>query len=172
MTYIIDRTVKSLELINSMLGRYIGWIILVISLFVGYDTVMRYVFNSPNEWVQEISVYGFGFFVLLGGGYVQLCKSHIRTDVISANLSPKLQNYLNIFYFIPAAIFVITMLIVGWDIFWMALTQNQKRAGILMWPLWPYLFAIPVGSALALLQLLADLLKDIKTAFPKNHQGK
>lgn len=166
----MDRTIKMIESINATLGRYLGWVILIISLFVGYDTVMRYVFNSPSEWVQEISVYGFALFALLGSGYVQLCKSHIRTDVISGQLNPRYQNYLNIFYVVPTAVFVIAMLVAGWDIFWMALTQNQKRAGTLMWPLWPYLLAIPIGAVLVLLQMFADLVKDVRRAFMKNDQ--
>ncbi len=166
----MDKAIGMIESINSTLGRYLGWIILIVSVFVGYDTVMRYAFNSPNEWVQEISVYGFGIFALLGSGYVQLCKSHIRTDVISGQLNPRFQNYLSIFYFIPCAIFVIAMLVAGWDIFWMALTQNQKRAGTLMWPLWPYLAAIPIGTVLVLLQLFADLTKNVRRVFTKNQQ--
>jgi TRAP-type C4-dicarboxylate transport system permease small subunit len=159
-----------IESINATLGRYLGWIILIVSLLVGYDTVMRYLFSSPSEWVQEISLYGFAVFALMGSGYVQLRKSHIRTDVISCQLNPRFQNYLSIFYFVPCAVFVIAMLVAGWDIFWMALTQNQKRAGTLMWPLWPYLLAIPIGTVLVLAQMFTDLVKDIRQAFMKNDQ--
>jgi TRAP-type C4-dicarboxylate transport system permease small subunit len=168
----MDRAVKMIESINARLGRYVGWIILIISVLVGYDTVMRYVFNNPSEWVQEISIYGFAAFALLGSGYVQLRKSHIRTDVIFDRLNPRFQDYLSIFYFIPCAVFVIAMLIAGWDAFWMALTQNQKRAGTLMWPLWPYLLAIPIGSVLVLLQMLADLVKDVRRVSMRNRQEK
>ena len=166
----MDRTIKMIESINATFGRYLGWIILIVSLLVGYDTVMRYLFSSPSEWVQEISLYGFAVFAMMGSGYVQLRKSHIRTDVISGQLNPRFQNYLSIFYFVPCAVFVIAMLVAGWDIFWMALTQNQKRAGTLMWPLWPYLLAIPIGTVLVLAQMFADLVKDIRQAFMKNDQ--
>jgi TRAP-type C4-dicarboxylate transport system permease small subunit len=159
-----------IESVNAMFGRYLGWIIIIISFLVGYDTFMRYIFSSPSEWVQESSVYGFAIFALLGSGYVQLCKNHIRTDVISSQLSPRLQNYLNIFYFIPCSVFVIAMLIAGWDIFWMAVTQHHQRAGTLMWPLWPYLLALPIGTVLVLAQLIADLLKDVRHAVTRSGQ--
>lgn len=158
----MDRAIKIIESINATLGRSLGWIILIISVLIGYDAVMRYVFSSPSEWVSESSVYGFAVFSLLGSGYVQLCKSHIRTDVISSQLPPRFQNYLSVFYFFPCAIVVLAMLYAGWDIFWMALTQYHQRAGTLMWPLWPYLLTIPIGTVLVLAQLLADLIKDIR----------
>jgi len=85
----MDRTIKMIESINATFGRYLGWIILIVSLLVGYDTVMRYLFSSPSEWVQEISLYGFAVFAMMGSGYVQLRKSHIRTDVISGQLNLK-----------------------------------------------------------------------------------
>jgi TRAP-type C4-dicarboxylate transport system permease small subunit len=154
-----------IESTNRLLGHHLGWIILIISVLIGYDTIMRYFFKHPNEWVQEAALYGFGIFALLGSGYVQLCKSHIRTDVLSARLSPRTQTFLNIFYFIPAVVFVIALLVAGWDIFSMAVTQNQKRAGTLAWPLWPYLWTIPLGAILILFQLVIDLVKNIIKAF-------
>jgi TRAP-type C4-dicarboxylate transport system permease small subunit len=166
----IKKFIGMIEFINHHLGRYLGWVILMISILIGYDTIMRYFFKSPNEWVQEAALYGFGIFALLGSGYVQWCKSHIRTDVFSARLSPRAQNFLNIFYFIPAAVFVIALLVAGWDIFSMAVTQNQRRTGTLAWPLWPYLLAIPLGAILVLFQLVIDLVKNTIEAFDKKQK--
>ena len=53
------------------------------------NVVARYVFNSNILWALELTVFLFGWLVLLGASYAVKKKSHLGVDVLINYLSPR-----------------------------------------------------------------------------------
>ncbi|MEM1387959.1 MAG: TRAP transporter small permease [Pseudomonadota bacterium] len=77
----IDRT-GPLDVLSLVLSRIamIGTIVLVCVMF--YEVVLRYVFEAPTLWANELSLWMASFLFLLAGLYAMQQRSHIRIYII------------------------------------------------------------------------------------------
>ena len=155
---------RFIESTNKQIGFWFGWLFLIITIVIVYDVFMRYFLGSPTEWATYFSTYSFGIISLLGGGYVLFLKNHVRTDVFSSHLKPRTAAIVDAVMFIFFVIFSLSLLFMGWDLFWTAMMKGRKLAGTSPWPLWPYLLAIPVGAFLMFMQGIIDFVKNLRIA--------
>jgi len=58
------------------------FIVAFIVLIMFYEVVMRYVFQSPTLWVNEMSLWAAGVVYLLAGLYVMQQRGHIRIFIL------------------------------------------------------------------------------------------
>lgn len=92
----------------------------VIAVFVYYyEVIARYVFNSPTNWAHEGMYLMFGMQYLIAGAYAMLTESHVRVDVLYANLSARRRAIVNlstsIFFLIFAGTLLVTCYIFAFD---------------------------------------------------------
>jgi TRAP-type mannitol/chloroaromatic compound transport system permease small subunit/exonuclease VII small subunit len=92
----------------------------VIAVFVYYyEVVARYVFNSPTNWAHEGMYLMFGMQYLIAGAYAMLTESHVRVDVLYANMSERRKAIVNlstsVFFFIFAGTLLVTTYIFAFD---------------------------------------------------------
>ncbi len=92
----------------------------VIAVFVYYyEVIARYVFNSPTNWAHEGMYLMFGMQYLVAGAYAMLTESHVRVDVLYANMSKRRKAMVNlatsVFFFIFAGTLLVTCYIFAFD---------------------------------------------------------
>lgn len=92
----------------------------VIAVFVYYfEVIARYVFNSPTSWAHEGMYLMFGMQYLIAGAYAMLTESHVRVDVLYANMSARRKAIVNlatsVFFFIFAGTLLVTCYIFAFD---------------------------------------------------------
>lgn len=92
----------------------------VIAVFVYYfEVISRYVFNSPTNWAHEGMYLMFGMQYLVAGAYAMLTESHVRVDILYANMSARRKALVNlttsIFFFIFAGTLLVTCYIFAFD---------------------------------------------------------
>lgn len=92
----------------------------VIAVFVYYyEVIARYVFNSPTNWAHEGMYLMFGMQYLIAGAYAMLTESHVRVDVLYANMSVRRKAAVNlatsVFFFIFAGTLLVTCYIFAFD---------------------------------------------------------
>lgn len=92
----------------------------VIAVFVYYfEVISRYVFNSPTNWAHEGMYLMFGMQYLIAGAYAMLTESHVRVDVLYANMSDRRKAIVNlltsVFFFIFAGTLLVTCYIFAFD---------------------------------------------------------
>ena len=68
--------------ITNAVGTLAAWIFFVIGLIVTFEVVMRYAFNSPTIWVDEISRVLQIWATCLAAGYALRHRALIVIDVI------------------------------------------------------------------------------------------
>lgn len=92
----------------------------VIAVFVYYfEVISRYVFNSPTNWAHEGMYLMFGMQYLVAGAYAMLTESHVRVDILYANMSARRKALVNlttsVFFFIFAGTLLVTSYIFAFD---------------------------------------------------------
>lgn len=150
--------------INEWVGRIIALLVFPMFIFILIEVFLRYLFNSPTVWTNELTQLIFGCYMVLSGGYVLAHRGHVNVDIFHATLSPRMQAVLDI---IGSSVFFLFVMAFGWFGYEMA------RESIASWetsysawnpPIWPVKLAIPVAAVLLLLQGIAKLLQDIAKA--------
>jgi C4-dicarboxylate transporter DctQ subunit len=62
-----------------------------------YGVLMRYMFNSPKAWVEEVSSYSIVWGALLGISIALRNNHHIQVDMLYDKMSPKMKRVIDIF---------------------------------------------------------------------------
>jgi len=120
--------------------------------------VVRFVLNGSTVWQTEAVIYLMVGATLIGLPYVQRLRGHVNVDLIPLSLSPRPRFFMAVVTSILTIAIVTVMLWYGfeyWHIAWDRGWRSDTVWGVRLWI--PYL-ALPVGFALFLLQLVADLL--------------
>ena len=155
----------TLTKLTQTLRSIVAWIAFLITFVIVYDTILRYFFRAPSEWPSYFSTYGFAYLIMLGGPYVQMSHSHIRTDVILSKLNLKAKTISEVVFSFCLIIFCAVLSWSGWVSFWESLILKRVQAGVLAWPLWPQLVVIPVGATLTGLWGIVDFFNNLCLLF-------
>ena len=71
-----------IDKISLGISRVAMWLVAVIVAIMFYEVVMRYVFERPTLWVNEMSLWLGGMIYLLAGVYVMQQRGHIRIFIL------------------------------------------------------------------------------------------
>lgn len=118
---------------------------------------VRFVLKASTVWQTEAVVYLVVAATLIGLAYVQRLRGHVNVDLIPLALPMGARRVLAIVTLGLSCAVVALMLFYGaefWHVAWARGWRSDTVWGVELWI--PYL-SIPVGMALLLLQLLADL---------------
>lgn len=157
------KIIHVIDTISEWSGKIVCWLVLVFTLVLGYEIVMRYVFNAPTKWAFDISYMLGGAYFWLGEGYTLLKKKHVRIDIFYRNFSARRQALADIvfslIFFFPLWGLLFYKLIPYVYLSW--ITDERSMQGYWMPILYPFKTVMPVGAALLLLQGVAELLRSI-----------
>lgn len=129
---------------------------------------IRFVLNGSTVWQTEAVIYLAIGATLIGLPYVQRLRGHVNVDLIPLALGRRARFVLAMFTLSLSIVMVAVMLWYSYEFWHLTWERNWKSDTVWGVRLWiPYL-ALPVGFALFLLQLIADLvaiLLKIETPF-------
>lgn len=119
---------------------------------------IRFVLNGSTIWQTEAVVYLVIAATLIGLSYVQRIRGHVNVDLLPLSLPPRARYALYLVTLSASILIVAIMLYYGyeyWHFAWDRGWRSDTVWGVKLWI--PYL-ALPLGFALLLLQLVADLV--------------
>lgn len=119
---------------------------------------IRFVLNGSTVWQTEAVIYLMVAATLIGLPYVQRLRGHVNVDLFPLALPPRARFVMCIITLSVSILIVGVMLFYGfeyWHFAWDRGWRSDTVWGVRLWI--PYL-AIPVGFALLMLQLVADLV--------------
>lgn len=156
------RLAEKIDGINAWIGKMVSVIILVTMTATVIEVVARYIFNSPTTWAYELEMFTCGILYVFVGAYVLRINGHIGVDMIYNRLSPKWQLRLNLFVGYPL-ILVMTLVLVyiGWDFAWTSFVKAERSYTSWAPLLWPVKISLPIGSALMVLQVFSNIVRDV-----------
>jgi len=136
--------------------------LIFIMLSVCYDVVMRYLFNNPTLWVQEVSEYLLFWLCFLAGAWVLSMDGHVRMGIVVQNLSPKNQNIMNIVTCVLGIIYCAFLVYSGSNWAWSALQRHDLFSNVTQWPVTPIVVAMPIGALFFIPEFVRKLLGSVK----------
>jgi TRAP-type mannitol/chloroaromatic compound transport system permease small subunit len=156
------RLSRGMDTISERIGSILIWALFATVLISTVNAVIRKVFSiGSNAWL-ELQWYLFAAVFLLGAGYAFLHNAHVRIDFISARLSARARNLIDIVGIIAFLTPLAWMLLyLSWPLFVNAWTSNemsQNAGGLIRWPV---LALVPLGMVLLLAQAASELVKRI-----------
>jgi TRAP-type C4-dicarboxylate transport system permease small subunit len=143
-------------------NRALYWVsavaILVSSLILTYEVLMRYVFKIPTIWEIESAIYLGVMATFLGSAYGLKDGAHINIDVVVRALSPSTRRRLEVVTSLMALVFTAYVAYKGWALFWEAFSKGWRSESLWGPPLAiPYLF-LPLGMSMLSLQFVIQIL--------------
>jgi len=119
---------------------------------------IRFVLNGSTVWQTEAVIYLAIASTLVGLPYVQRLRGHVNVDLVPLSLGRRARFVMSIATLSLSIAMVGIMLFYGWDFWHLAYERNWKSDTVWGVRLWIPYAALPIGFALFLLQLIADLV--------------
>lgn len=119
---------------------------------------IRFVLNGSTIWQTEAVIYLAISATLIGLPYVQRLRGHVNVDLIPLALGLRARYVMAIFTLSVSIVMVAIMLWFGYDFWHLAYERNWKSDTVWGVRLWIPYASLPIGFALFLLQLIADLV--------------
>lgn len=119
---------------------------------------IRFVLNGSTIWQTEAVIYLAISSTLVGLPYVQRLRGHVNVDLIPLTLGPSARFGMALFTLTLSIVMVAIMLWYGFEFWHLAYERNWKSDTVWGVRLWIPYASLPIGFALFLLQLVADLV--------------
>lgn len=151
---LLDRLIHRISLLAALVAAVI---LLTIFVAVQYEVVMRYVFNAPTYWTNEVSSLAIAWVGFLGAGYVLRIGRQLEIDIVTMRISQDARRWLGTATDLLAGGFCALITVLSYDFVRISHLINASSATELDVPLWiPYL-ALPIGFGILTLELLVRI---------------
>lgn len=101
--------------LSAWFGKAFAWLIIMMTLGMSYEVIVRYVFNAPTPWALDVSYIMYGTLFMMGGAYTLSRNGHVRGDFIYRLWQPRTQAkvdfVLYLLFFFPG---VTALIVSGW----------------------------------------------------------
>lgn len=157
----------SIDKFSAWTGKAFAWCVLVMTLGVSYEIIVRKLFRAPTAWAFDLSYIMYGALFLMAGAYTLSRNGHVRGDVVFRLLKARTQAIIEmILYFVLFFPGIIAMIIIGakyaaqsWG-FNMGTGEVSinSPAGV---PISQFKSIIPIAAILLFVQGVAEVLRCI-----------
>ncbi len=153
---------QAVGLVTKLAGVIAGGLVLVVAFMIVYEILARGVFNSPTEWVTEISTYCVIIAGFLGMGVTYAGKKHIQVDIIISHLSSKVRCWIELVTCILGLYYCVLFAVEGWGMTMISIAFDNRAPTTLSTPMWIPQISMPIGLAILCLQIVSTVLHDIQ----------
>lgn len=148
--------------INSFIGRYVAWLILLAIFVSAGNAIIRKIFSiSSNAWL-ELQWYLFGAAFMLAAAYTLLENEHVRVDILYGNRSRRVQHWIDLlgtlFFLLPFTGLMISLVWPSLRSSWRTGEMSSNAGGLIVWPAKAVLLT---GFILLFVQGLSEVIKKI-----------
>ena len=155
---------KFLFFIDSLslwVGKSFAWLILILTLGISYEVLVRYVFAAPTTWAFDFSYINYGALFLMTGAYTLSRNGHVRADVFYRFWQPRTQAKMDLALYIAFCLpAVLAFMYSGYKYAEMSVRFREvsifSPAGV---PIFPLKALIPIAGLLLLVQGVAEVIR-------------
>jgi len=154
---------RRIDQLSTWVGRAFSWLIVILSLMIGYEVFSRYAFAAPHAWVFDVSAMFYGAMFMMAGAYTLAHAGHVRGDVLYGFFPTRLQAAIDlilyILFFMPG---VIALCWAGWRFAGDSWVINEHSSISADGPpIYPFKTVIPIAGIFLLLQGLVETVRCI-----------
>lgn len=138
-----------------------GFAVLAIVVLITYDVLMRFLFEQPQLFVDELASF-LEVLVIFGGlAYTFRTGGHVRVDLLTTHLPRRARARLRVVALVIGLVF---LGVVMWPTVQSALTAYRygRVSAVMLYPLWLPMLLIPLGLALLAVAMLAALVAQLR----------
>jgi len=158
---ILKAFLKLIDAVNDRVGNLLSYFLFFFFVLLLMEVILRYFFNSPTVWANELTQMLFGAYTILAGGYILRTGGHVNIDILYSRLSRKQKAVLDIVTSSLFFLFCGMLLVYGGSLAWDSLARFEHSQSAWNPPLYPAKLMIPLAALLLMLQGLAKLIRDI-----------
>lgn len=153
--------VRTVDGISRFFGMIAAALVIILVVLMLYDVVLRYVFNAPTIWGNDLNTWLMGASFVLSIAYAMATDSHVRVDLLyDRRTRPRIR------FFDLVGLTVIILPTVAWltlglfDHF-MTAYETGERSGSGGWNpiVWPFKLILLIGFVIFTLQIAAEIVK-------------
>ena len=147
-------------MVNAYTGKVLSVLIILMTLLLTYEVVLRYVFDSPTAWAHELTCSTFAAYSVLAGGYALFLNQHIRSDVIYARFSARGKAICDLITFPLLFMLLILIFMQGLNMAVSSTLARETTVTMFRSPIYPVKICIPLAALLMLLQTLVLAIRN------------
>ena len=136
-----------------------GALLLLLTVTIFIQVIFRFLIDLPLAWSEELSRYSFVWLTLIVAPICIRLKANIGTGTLAA-LPPRTAFIVEFCGGLLTLLFAIVLLVWGTMLLDVVKLQRSPAMGVPMY--WVY-GAIPVGAALMIIEIVAQLTRRLKT---------
>jgi TRAP-type mannitol/chloroaromatic compound transport system permease small subunit len=159
----MQKFLLSVDRLSTRAGQISAFAVVLLTVMICWEVVSRYIFNSPNDWVFDISYMLYGVLFMMAGAYTLSKNGHVRGDVLYGFFKPRTQALFDlILYFIFFIPGIIALVYAGIHFAAVSVAINEHTTQTANGPpIWPFKMIIPVAGGLLFIQGLAEIVRCI-----------
>ena len=154
MMKLISAADRIFDVVTKYLYYLAAAILVLISVSISLDVVLRYTINNPLKWVFEGTEYAMLFITFLAATFVLQKDEHVRLDLAINALGPRLRTGINAF---TSLVMAVVCLVLTWSSAKYTIYLFQHDVTLIKYytiPKFVIYFIIPVGFFLLFIQSL------------------
>jgi TRAP-type mannitol/chloroaromatic compound transport system permease small subunit len=153
--------IRAVDGLSRTFGAIAAILVIVLVGLMLYDVVLRYAFNAPTAWGNDLNTWLMGASFVLSIAYAMATDSHVRVDLL---YDQRTRPRMRVFDLVGLALIVLpTVGWVTWGLLDHFLTayRSGERSGSGGWNpiVWPFKLILLVGFAIFALQIVAEIIK-------------
>ncbi len=170
----MDRLLFTIDRISAWSGKIVAWIVLLSTLLIAYDVLMRFLSQPVGSFINliwftynfsyDMSYYLYATLFMLGGAYALSRGAMVRGDIFYRNWSVRRQATVDFVLYIVAFFpGILALVSVGFQWAMQSLSIGERSfTSALAPPLWPLKFVIPLAGVLMALQGVAETIRSFE----------
>ncbi len=151
---------KLLNVLGKIEGMFVMSALAFMGIVLALQILMRYIFNHPLVWSEELARYTFVWVTFVGASYGVHHNAHIRMEAIHKKFPPTLQKIVTISTNL-LAILIFSYLVPAGIAF--TIEQHDIASSAMEIPMSLIFAAVPVGCVIVAFRLLVQTIQMIKT---------
>jgi TRAP-type mannitol/chloroaromatic compound transport system permease small subunit len=155
--------VRTLDRLSFFCGVLAAALVIVLVVLMLYDVVLRYAFNAPTNWGNDLNAFLMGGSFVLSIAYALSTDAHVRVDLLYSDRTRPRMAYVDLigltFIVLPAVTFI------TWGLYRHLEDgiRTGERTGSGGWNpvVWPFRAVMVIGFAIFTFQIVAEIIKRI-----------
>ena len=148
-----------MDRLSGLLARLSAWAFFVVGLMICYEVALRYFFNAPTVWAEEMSRFVQLWATYLAAAWALRHRELIRIGIVTDRLPAAARRWLELFSLLVIAVFSGVAVWYGTWIAWDSVVQSRTTSTMLDVPAVLTEAAIPVGFTLLAAQALREMAR-------------
>ncbi|MCP4330755.1 MAG: TRAP transporter small permease subunit [Alphaproteobacteria bacterium] len=158
--------VRGVDAINRVVGRAAMYLIFAMMGILLYSTITKNFF-VPALWTLEMAQFTMVAYYLLGGGYSMQLDSHVRMDLLYGRWSDRTKAAVDAVTVLFLIFYLVFLLYGGYSSAEYAVKYGETSYSSWSPRMAPIKIIMTVAVALMLLQVIATLIRNVRSAIGK-----